>query len=77
MKISKGTIIRTACLVVALINQTLTMAGHSPLPFDDATVTMVVTDAATVITAIAAWWKNNSFTKAAIRADKVLRAAKN
>ncbi len=76
MKITKGTIIRTTCLVIALVNQTLTMAGHSPLPIEDETVTMVVTDVATVATALIAWWKNNSFSSAAIKADEVLKSTK-
>ena len=33
--ISTGTIIRTVVLIVALINQVLTMTGHSVLPFDE------------------------------------------
>lgn len=76
MKISKGTIIRTICLALALINQMLSAAGHSPLPIDDATVNLAVSTGATIITSLAAWWKNNSFTQAALKADEVLKSAK-
>ena len=31
-KIELGTIIRTVVLALALINQVLTMSGHSPIP---------------------------------------------
>ena len=34
-KVSEGTIIRTAVLVLALINQLLTIADKNPLPFSD------------------------------------------
>ena len=33
--IKLDTIIRTVCLVLALVNQCLTMTGHSPLPIED------------------------------------------
>ncbi|MDF2857960.1 MAG: hypothetical protein K0Q87_3811 [Neobacillus sp.] len=72
MKISKGTVIRTICLGIALINQIFTIAGHSPLPIDDETVNLAVTTTATIVTSLAAWWKNNSFTSAAIEADELL-----
>ena len=39
MNISTGTIIRTVVLIVALINQVLTMTGHSVLPFDEQQIT--------------------------------------
>jgi SPP1 family holin len=76
MKISKGTVIRTICLGIALINQILTVTGHSPLPIDNETVGLAVTTAATIVTSLAAWWKNNSFTSAAIQADEMLQQIK-
>ena len=72
MKVEAGTIVRTICLVLALINQVLVMSGHSILPIEDATVEAIVTNVATIVTAVAAWWKNNSFTQKAIAADKEL-----
>lgn len=72
MKISTGTIIRTICLGLALINQILVATGHSVIPIDDETVNLLVSTLATVITSIIAWWKNNSFTKCAIDADNYL-----
>lgn len=74
MKVETGTIIRTICLVLALINQILVMSGHSVLPIEDETVEIIVTNVATLITALAAWWKNNSFTQKAIEADKQLHS---
>lgn len=75
-EVTKGAIIRTVVLVVALINQGLTMAGYSPLPFADAEITEVLSYAFTAAAALIAWWKNNSFTKPAIEADKVLKQLK-
>ncbi len=75
-KIELGTIIRTVCLVLALINQGLTMAGHSILPITDEQVNELLTLLATIVTSTWAWWKNNSFTQAAIEGDKVMTAIK-
>lgn len=76
MKITKGTIIRTIILVLALVNQVLTMIGASPIPIDDSTVTDLISILWTVVASLAAWWKNNSFTKEAIAADKELNILK-
>lgn len=70
------TIIRTVCLVVALINQALTIAGHSILPVTDEQVAEVLTLGFTIVTSLWAWWENNSFTKAAIEADNAMQAIK-
>lgn len=74
MKPSKGTIIRTVCLILALVNNVLAIAGKSPLPIDDAVVTEVVSFIFTAAASLTAWWKNNSFTQRAIEADEVLRS---
>lgn len=72
-KVSVSTIIRTICLMLALVNQGLTIAGYSPLPIENETVAQLVSLAATIITSLAAWWKNNSFTQKAIAADKIFK----
>lgn len=76
MKISKGTIIRTVILVVALINQFLTIAGKAVLPFSDEQITNFLSMALTGTASILAWWKNNSFTQCAISADIDLKRMK-
>lgn len=68
----KDTIIRTVILILALVNQILTISGHSIIPVGEETVTELISVAFTVVTALIAWWKNNSFTKEAIEADKYL-----
>ena len=72
INITKGTLIRTILLVFALINQVLAVFGKSPIPIDDDTLTNFISTAWTVIASLIAWWKNNSFTKKAIEADKML-----
>lgn len=74
--IKKDTIIRTIVLIVALINQGLTIAGKNPLPFEDAEITEILSYIFTICASLWSWWKNNSFTKNAIEADKVLDALK-
>lgn len=69
-KISAGTIARTACLLLALLNQVLCALGKSPLPIESETLNQLVTTSLTVAAALVSWWKNNSFTKEAIAADK-------
>ena len=68
--ISAGTIARTACLLLALANQVLSALGKPVLPIESATVEQLVTAGITTVTALIAWWKNNSFTPAALEADK-------
>lgn len=70
--VKKDTIIRTIVLIVALINQALTLAGKNPLPFENEEVTEFLSYIFTVGASLWAWWKNNSFTKNAIQADEVL-----
>ena len=75
-KISAGTIARTACLLLALTNQILSACGKPVLPIESQTVEQLVTAGITTVSALIAWWKNNSFTTAAIQADKYLEDKK-
>ena len=68
-KISAATIARTACLLLALTNQVLSALGKPVLPIESQTVEQLVTAGITTVTALIAWWNNNSFTSAAIQAD--------
>ena len=69
-KISAATLARTAALALALTNQVLSALGKPVLPIESATVEQLVTAGITTVTALIAWWKNNSFTPAALEADK-------
>lgn len=68
----KDTLIRTIILFYALLNQILTLTGHSILPVGEEQLTEFVSLAFMVVTSVWAWWKNNSFTPEAIEADKYL-----
>ena len=76
MKVSKETIVRTAVLFVALLNTVLNACGKNPLPFSDDEVYTGVSAVVATVAAIWAWWKNNSFTSAAVKADEVLKIEK-
>ena len=69
-KISAGTLTRTAALGLALTNQLLSAAGKPLLPIDNAQFEQMISTGFTVGAALAAWWKNNSFTPAALQADQ-------
>ncbi len=70
MKISAGTAARTIILALALINQILTASGHNIIDISSEDINTLISTGFTVFAAIMAWWKNNSFTKNAIKADK-------
>ena len=74
--VSAGTIARTACLLLALTNQILSACGKPVLPIESATVEQLVTAGITTVAALIAWWKNNSFTAAAVAADSYLARLK-
>lgn len=74
--ITAGTVVRTMFFFLALVNQILSATGRSPLPITNEQIESLVTVGFTVITGLIAWWKNNSFTAAAIAADKEMKALK-
>ncbi len=74
--VSAGTIARSACLALALTNQLLSALGKPAIPIEDSQLEGIVSTGFTIGAALAAWWKNNSFTAAAISADEVLHRLK-
>lgn len=75
--IDKGTVIRTVILVLALVNQVLTVLGINPLPIDEGNLDLLISTAWTIVAAIWSWWKNNNITKEAIQAQVYLDDLKN
>lgn len=63
------TIIRTVVLAVALINQILAICGKETIPLYESDIAQIVTLIVTIGSTLWAWWKNNSFTHNAIKAD--------
>jgi len=76
MKVTAGTIARTAVLAVALINQLLTVFGYNAIDISNETINTLISTIFTVISAIIAFWKNNSFTEEAIKADEYMKELK-
>lgn len=74
--IKADTIARTICLGLAVINQILAVTGKEVLPFGEDTVYQTCSLIATIVTAGIAWWKNNSFTQSAIKADELMKEEK-
>ena len=72
--VTLSTWIRTALMIVAVINMILEICGLNILPISDEQVSTVVTYVFTIIVFVINWWKNNSFTIAAQEADKLLRS---
>ena len=64
-KISAATLARTAVLLLALTNQVLSAMGKPVLPIESTTVAALMN-----------WWKNNSFTAAAVAADSYMARLK-
>lgn len=74
---TKGTIVRTIVLFVALLNQILVSFGKSPIPLDEAMINDIAVQLdvllASIFTAgaaIVAWWKDNDVRKETIEKKK-------
>ena len=70
--LSAGTVARTLILALALINQALAISGRRIIDVADSDVYQAVSLIFTIGASVVSWWKNNSFSKAAIEADKYL-----
>lgn len=65
-KISAATITRFILLLLALINQVLSVTGHSILPIDEAQVETLVSTLFTIGAALVGYWYDNDITEQAI-----------
>ena len=74
--ISSGTIARTLFLLISLINGAAGIFGFTSLDIDENTIYTVVTGISTIVSAVIAFWKNNSFTEEAILGDNLKTALK-
>lgn len=72
--VSVQTWVRTAVLVIALVNQALVVFGISKNEIELETWTQYASYALTVVSSIWSWWKNNSFTQKAQEADTLLNS---
>ena len=74
--VTAGTIARTIVLLLALANQVLAMCDKQVLNISDDDIYQVVSIVFTIGASAVAWWKNNSFSQAAVKADKVMSELK-
>lgn len=59
-------------LILALANQVLAIYGKQKIPITEDEVYQLITLIVTIGSALWAWWKNNSFTQPAIKADEYM-----
>lgn len=76
MKISKGTIVRTILLLIALINMGLQHFGIDVIKVDESEIASIVEYIIQIAIIVVGFWKNNSYTEKAIKADETLRKLK-
>ena len=67
-----GTIVRLIVMILSMVNMLLTVNGKNPLPWSEDEMYIGLSQAAAILATVWSWWKNNSFTKEAIKADEYL-----
>ncbi|MFR3685200.1 MAG: phage holin [Enterococcus sp.] len=75
-KIDAGTLSRTIVLFIALLNQIFAISGIAVLDINENDVYQIVSLIFTIGSAVIAWWKNNSFSIEAIKADQHMKELK-
>ena len=76
MKITKSTIVRLILVLLVLVNFILERCGVDIIPADESTILMFVETGIEIAILAVGFWKNNSFTEKAIKADEFLRKLK-
>lgn len=76
MKITKGTIIRTILLLIAIINIGLQHFGIDVIKVDESEVASLLEYIVQIAIIAVGFWKNNSYTDKAIKADEFLKNLK-
>ena len=71
--IKKSTIVRTIALLLVLVNLVLKAFGIDVIPIDESMIATIVEMLIEVAVIVVAFWKNNSFTPKAIKADEFLQ----
>ena len=73
MRVTKGTIIRTIMLALVIVNMILKKLGFDVLNIEEDTVTAFVSSLIEIAIIVVSFWKNNSFSENALKADEYLR----
>jgi SPP1 family holin len=76
MQISKGTIARTISIVLVLVNIVLKQFGIDAINVSESEILSLIEALIEVAIIVVSFWKNNSFTQNAIKADDFLRTLK-
>ena len=76
MQISKGTIARTISIVLVLVNIVLKQFGIDAINVSESEILSLLEALIEVAIIVVSFWKNNSFTQNAIRADEFLKTLK-
>lgn len=76
MKIATGTIVRTAMMIIAIVNTFCSMVGFTTIDIDENTLYTIVTCVFDVVTLVVVWWKDNSFSKRALALEEIKKAMK-
>lgn len=76
MKISKGTIIRTIMLIIVIVNMILQHFGLDLIKVNENEIASLVEIVIELAVILVTFWKNNSFTDNAIKADEFLKTLK-
>ena len=73
MKITKATIVRTILVTLVIINFVLEKIGLDLIPVDESVILKFVETIIEIAVIVVGFWKNNSFTEKAIKADEFLK----
>ena len=73
----KTTVVRTIALAIVLLNMVLKAFGYEPINIDEGYVLELFEMLISVATIVLCWWKNNSFTANAQKADEYLEQLRN
>lgn len=73
MKVSKGTIARTIGLAIVIINLILNRFGIDAINVSDSEILSLIEALIEVAIIVVGFWKNNSYTQKAIKADEFLK----
>lgn len=73
MKITKGTIVRAIMMILVVVNLVLEKCGIDVIRTDENAILMLVEAIIELAIIAVGFWKNNSFTQAAIKADEFLK----
>lgn len=73
MKVTKSTIVRMILTILVIVNFILEKCGVDVIPANESTILMFVETGIEIAILGVGFWKNNSFTEKAIKADAFLK----